>query len=330
MIEQIGDSPELAKAAWSLKPETPLAGPFEIAGSYVVVRLKDRKDPDPREWEKKQGDLRRDAELAKWNEVFTTWVKSRCLEAKGAGRITVNRSLLRYEDSQELPLRCLRSRGSAAAIIAVRAQAPTDRPTWVLILSSVMLLAGGYSLVAGLLKLRDPTVVLSVGMTDVAGSDAAVQLNRRLAAARAAAVLPHLSTVRTEATLEVVLALFTLYATAAIVSRDRHGRALALGVGALGIIYQVGTLPVYLSLMHDYAERSSDLLAQVILQSAGQTSTLTPAEIAGRLHSAIVGGPILVAAVGVLGSLVLFAFFGGRRGRALYGMDGPPSTRPGG
>lgn len=197
-------------------------------------------------------------------------------------------------------------------------------------MSSVMLFAGGYSLVAGLMKLRDPTVVLSVGMTDVAGSDADVQLNRRLAAARVAAVRPHVSRVRTEAMLEVVLALFALYATAAILSRDRHGRVLALSVGALGIIYQVGTLPVYLPLMRDYAESSSDLLAQVIFQSAGQVSALTPAEIAHRLRTAIEGGPILSAAVWVVGSLVLFAFFGGRRGRALYGIGGPPSTRPGG
>jgi hypothetical protein len=103
VIEQIGDSPELAKAAWSLKADTPLAGPFEIAGSYVVVRLKERKDPDPQDLEKKKDELQRDAELAKWNEVFTDWVKSRCLEVKGAGRITVNRTLLRYEDSQDLP-----------------------------------------------------------------------------------------------------------------------------------------------------------------------------------------------------------------------------------
>ena len=196
-------------------------------------------------------------------------------------------------------------------------------------MSSVMLFAGGYSLVAGLMKLRDPTVVLSVGMTDVAGSDADVQLNRRLAAARIAAVRPHVFRVRTEATLEVVLALFALYATAAILARDRHGRALALGVGVLGIIYQVGTLPVYLPLMRDYAESSSDLLAQVIFQSAGQVSALTPAEISHRLRTAIEGGPILSAAVWVVGSLVLFAFFGGRRGRALYGIGGPPSTRPG-
>ena len=91
----------------------------------------------------------------------------------------------------------------------------------------------------------------------------------------------------------------------------------------------MGTLPVYLSLMHDYVDRNADLLAQVLLQSTGQGSTLKVAEAAGYLRSWSVVGPILVCIVGIVGSLVLFAFFGGRRGRALYGIDGPPSTRPG-
>lgn len=103
VIEQIGDSPELARAAWSLTTASPLAGPFEIAGSYVVVRLKERKDPDPAELAKKKLELQRDAELAKWNEVFTGWVKHRCLEAKSAGKITVNNTMLKYEDGQETP-----------------------------------------------------------------------------------------------------------------------------------------------------------------------------------------------------------------------------------
>lgn len=213
----------------------------------------------------------------------------------------------------------------------MRAQPPTFRPTWVLLMSSVMLLAGGYSLVAGLLKFRDPSIVLTVGTSGSAGSDEQVQLNRRLAAARAAAVAPHRQLVQIEAAFEILLALFTLYATAAVLSRDRNGRALTLAVGALGIVYQLGTLPVYLSLMRDYAERGADLLAQVLILSAGNQSTPDAAEVARRLRSAIVGGPIVVAVLSISGSLVLLAFFGGRRGRALYGMDvSPPVTRPGG
>jgi len=100
IVEQIGDSPALAKAVFDLKPEAPLAGPVEVAGSFVVVRLKERKDPDPKELEAKKADLQRDAELVKWNEVMTNWVKARCQEEKAAGRITVNRSVLKYDDGQ--------------------------------------------------------------------------------------------------------------------------------------------------------------------------------------------------------------------------------------
>jgi len=103
VIEQIGDSPELAKAAFNLKPTAPLAGPFEIAGSFVVVRLKERKDPDAAELEKKKGELRRDAELVKWSDVLASWVKARCQEEKSAGRVSVNKAVIRYEESLPPP-----------------------------------------------------------------------------------------------------------------------------------------------------------------------------------------------------------------------------------
>ena len=209
----------------------------------------------------------------------------------------------------------------------MKASQPTSRPVWVLILSSLMLLTGGYSLIAGMLKFRDPAVVLATASGDSAGTDAEVELTRRIAAARLAAVAPRRNAVRAEAVAEIAIALFTLYATAAVISRNRHGRLLSIAVGALGIAYQLITLPVYLSLMRDYAARGSELLAQAIIQSSGQSSgvgtTLTGPDVAHRLRSAIVGGPIVVAAIGVCGSLVLMVFFGGRRGRALYGLEAP-------
>jgi peptidyl-prolyl cis-trans isomerase D len=102
-VEGIGVSNDLAKAAFALKPDAPLAGPFEIAGSWVFVRLKERKDPDMAEFEKKKADLQRDAELSKGVEVVTDWTHARCVEARDAKRIQVNRDELRYEDSGEPP-----------------------------------------------------------------------------------------------------------------------------------------------------------------------------------------------------------------------------------
>lgn len=103
VIEGIGESADMAKAAFALTAADPVAGPFEVAGSYVVVRLKERKEPDPAEFEKTKDDLRREAELVKWQEVVTDWGKARCDEAQSAHKIEVTRELLRYEDSPKPP-----------------------------------------------------------------------------------------------------------------------------------------------------------------------------------------------------------------------------------
>jgi peptidyl-prolyl cis-trans isomerase D len=103
IVEGLGVSNALSKAAFELKPEAPVAGPFEIAGSYVVVRLKERKEPDLAEFDKKKMELQRDAELTKWIEVLTDWSHDRCIEARNAKRILINREVLRYEDSSEPP-----------------------------------------------------------------------------------------------------------------------------------------------------------------------------------------------------------------------------------
>ena len=103
IVEGLGVSNALSKAAFDLKPEAPVAGPFEIAGSYVIVRLKDRKEPDLAEFEKKKLEMQRDAAFTKWMEVLTDWSHDRCVEAREAKRILINRDVLRYEDSSEPP-----------------------------------------------------------------------------------------------------------------------------------------------------------------------------------------------------------------------------------
>jgi peptidyl-prolyl cis-trans isomerase D len=102
-VEGIGVSNELAKAAFALTTASPVAGPFLVSDTWYVVRLKERKDPDLADFDKKKDDLTRDAELTKWREVLTDWTRARCLEAKDGKRIQVNRDVLRYEDSNEPP-----------------------------------------------------------------------------------------------------------------------------------------------------------------------------------------------------------------------------------
>jgi peptidyl-prolyl cis-trans isomerase D len=103
VVEGLGVSNALSKAAFDLQPAAPLAGPFEIAGSWVIVRLKERKEPDLAEFEKKKLELQHDAELTKWMEVLTDWSHDRCVEARTAKRILINRDVLRYEDSSDPP-----------------------------------------------------------------------------------------------------------------------------------------------------------------------------------------------------------------------------------
>jgi hypothetical protein len=52
-----------------------------------------------------------------------------------------------------------------------------------------------------------------------------------------------------------------------------------------------------------------------------------PEAIAGFMHSVFLGVPIATALLGIMGSLLLIQYFGGRRGRELYGLTPPPRPR---
>jgi peptidyl-prolyl cis-trans isomerase D len=101
VVEGIGVSPELAKAAFDLTKEQPFAAPAEVAGSYVVAKLKERKSADLAEFDKKKLELEREATAAKGEEVVEEWALRRCNEAKEARKIDINKEVLRYEAGPE-------------------------------------------------------------------------------------------------------------------------------------------------------------------------------------------------------------------------------------
>ncbi len=101
VVEGIGTSPELAKAAFQLTTENPFGGPYEVSGSYIFVKLKERKQADLAEFEKKKVELTREAALAKGESVVDEFAMRLCREAKEAKKIQVNRTMLRYEDGPE-------------------------------------------------------------------------------------------------------------------------------------------------------------------------------------------------------------------------------------
>ena len=100
-VAAIGKAPILAKAIFALTKDAPLAGPIEELGSFMVVKLKERKEPDFAEFEKNKIGLVEDAAKRKSGMVVMEWALQRCREARDAKQIEVNTDLLRYEGGPE-------------------------------------------------------------------------------------------------------------------------------------------------------------------------------------------------------------------------------------
>ena len=100
-----------------LRPRRPFAGPFEINDSFVIARLKERKEPNLADYDKKKPELVREAELAKGERVLGDWTRARCVEAKDAKRIYV--VPFNYEDNTAArQLRALRQQPPARELAA--------------------------------------------------------------------------------------------------------------------------------------------------------------------------------------------------------------------
>lgn len=97
----IGQAPTLAKAIFALTTEAPVAGPIEELGSFIVVKLKERKQPDLAEFEKNRVGLVEEAARRKGGAVVMEWALRRCREARDAKQIVVNPDMLRYEGGPE-------------------------------------------------------------------------------------------------------------------------------------------------------------------------------------------------------------------------------------
>jgi len=104
MVQDIGISKDLAKKAFEMKVGE-LGGPFEVSGSWVIARVKEHKDPDFSDFDKRKDELVREYQRGKYAEVLDTWSKQRCVEARDDGRIKVNDDVLAYEGAtgQKMP-----------------------------------------------------------------------------------------------------------------------------------------------------------------------------------------------------------------------------------
>jgi hypothetical protein len=208
-------------------------------------------------------------------------------------------------------------RGQAAREEPPRAKAPDHRPPWLVLLASLTLIYGGVLLVSSLEALRDPRTAAHLPVTR-AMTPAEEEIARQLVDVGTRVAVAHARSIRGNAAASLPVALLMLFAAAAALSRDRRGRQIALVAAWTGIVYQLATLALTFPIVRDYATEAAPLLARLVaLQADGPEAGATP-EMVSKVVMAF---PVLTTAVAIGGSLVLIAYFGGRRGRALYGLE---------
>lgn len=195
----------------------------------------------------------------------------------------------------------------------LRAQPPTHRPVWMIVLAATMLLFGGRDLVSGLLALRDPGAQFSI--RNVARGPAAEEAARKLEPIVAGVIDRHRPALRAMAIVSIALGAFILYAVAAVLSRDRNGRRLALLTAIFGIAYVLAGPPLTLSVWKEFVVAGGPLLLES-LSAAGQAVAQTQAELLAALHMTAA----LVVVAGLGWCVLVLVYFGGRRGRELYGI----------
>ena len=207
--------------------------------------------------------------------------------------------------------------GVAGATGPRRPRSPDHRPAWLVLLSSLTLIYGGVLLVSSLEALRDPRATTHLPVTH-AMTPAEEEIARQLVDVGVRVASAHARSIRGNAAASLPVALLMLFAAAATMSRDRRGRQVALAAAWTGIVYQIATLALTLPIVRDYAAQAAPLLAQLVaLQAEGPQPATTPDVVA----KVVMVFPVFTSAVAIAGSLVLIGYFGGRRGRVLYGLE---------
>jgi len=200
----------------------------------------------------------------------------------------------------------------------LRPRSPDHRPAWLVVLSTLALCYGGALLVTSLEALRAPRLAEhapSARALTPAEEDLARQISdvaTRVAAAHARAI-------RADAAQSLPAALLMLLAAAATMSRDRRGRQIALAAAWTGIANQLVTLALTFPVVRDYAWQSAALYASLVTMQGGAAvgNEATP-ELFGKVLVAL---PFVTTAGAIAGAALFIRYFGGRRGRVLYGLE---------
>ena len=198
-------------------------------------------------------------------------------------------------------------------------RAPKQRPGWLVLISAVMLISAARLGLAGLYVLTND---------QPGGTQTALVLTVEDAAARTVElaannlVARHASLLRAQAAVQIALALLLLYVASALFSLDARGRWLALTAAWAGVAYHVVGVVFGLALLRPELLR---VAPEVVKQLAdgGEASAIGEVLLTA-LPLLSVALPVIPSLFGFAFSGLILLFFGGRRGRVLYGYEPEP------
>ena len=169
------------------------------------------------------------------------------------------------------------------------------------------------------MALRDPGRSRNA-IRNVARTPAAEEAARKLEPILDGIVDRNRAALRADAIASIAFGLFTLYAVAAVLSRDRNGRRLALLTATSGIAFQLAELPLKMHIAKQTVAAGGAADPRVIRAARRGRGGAAEAEVdAGARTRSRRCWPL----VGVGWCVLLLVYFGGRRGRELYGLSRP-------
>jgi hypothetical protein len=191
--------------------------------------------------------------------------------------------------------------------------AAVKRPTWVVVLALAMLMSGGNLLVQGIGQLR--------GDAEVGGTTVLSQsVLRDMRAATQAMAAAHPVAVRVNAVSKVAMGLVMLFAVAAVFASDPRARRASIVAAWLGIGFYVGDILFSFLVVRKGIVAMAPLLATLMASNSPGTAVPSPEDVV-TLMDMFMG---VMGALEIGFSVVLLAYFGGRKGRLFYGLERQP------
>lgn len=210
---------------------------------------------------------------------------------------------------------------------AAQAQAPRSRPTWLVVLAVLALLAGAWDLFGGLTALKDPTGTMKMDrqMEALSGKPGGEAAMAEMSTAVAAVVEAHKGGIRVAAVAGVIVGLLYLYAAAMALSLDRVGRRAFIVAACANLANAALGLTLTLPFMREMGDAMRGPMMKVIASAAEGKGAAQAGQWAGVMGTVMMAFVIGGAVISVGFSLLLFAYFGGKKGRTLYGLESAPA-----